>query len=49
MPRTAGISSSPGPTFWRNGVSRSFSARSSAAAALCTFNPMAQTDGPCAM
>ena len=49
MPRTAGISSSPGPTFCRNGVSCSFSARSSVAAALSTFNPMAHTDGPCVM
>ena len=49
MPRTAGISNSPGPTFWRNGVSCSFSARSSAALALSTFSPMAQTDGPCVM
>ena len=44
-PRTAGISSSPGPTAWRNGVSRSFSARSSVAAASSTLRHMAQTEG----
>jgi len=42
-----GISSSPGPTGWRNDVSRSLAARSSVSLAFATLRQTAQTEGPC--
>src|SRR5690349_3584980 len=48
MPTMAGMLSSIGPTLPRCGSAPSWMARSKAAAASRTRNPMAQTDGPCA-
>ena len=48
-PRTAGMSSSPGPTAWRNGRSSSRCARSSVAVASLTRSAIAHTAVPCVM